>query len=163
MTLVVAIGIGAAMLMLAVIIWSIRYPDLRRWPPKQSTMVQRIVVWAHTLTDSRLGALSRHRRLELDAMACATSLGDWSSVDPHWQRSGLDGGLPKLGWLRPAAMRQGCGPRGCIAIDAIAIRRRFIDSTRLVGSQCLHPGIASRHTGYRGSSGCAVCGRTVAC
>ena len=49
MTLILVIGIGAASLLLAGLIWSIRHPDLRLWPPKQSTFIQKLLVWALTL------------------------------------------------------------------------------------------------------------------
>ena len=49
MTLVLVIGIGAGSLLLAGLVWSIRCPDLRLWPPKRSTLLQKLLVWALTL------------------------------------------------------------------------------------------------------------------
>lgn len=42
-------GMIAAVAMLFILIWSVKYPALRLWPPDQSSHAHKTIVWIHTL------------------------------------------------------------------------------------------------------------------
>ncbi len=67
------IGVTAAVLMLAVLGWSIAFPARRIWPPEQSSRAQKVAVWLHAML----------------IFGCALILGlaDWNNLGlPSWLR-----------------------------------------------------------------------------
>jgi len=76
-----SLGFFAAVTMIAMIVWSILFPDKRIWPPNISTPTNRIFVWAITLT--------------IFASAILLAMLDWNSFGwPTVPRWGI--GLPLI-------------------------------------------------------------------
>ena len=76
-----AVGILAAMTLLAMLVWSIVIPDKRLWPPKEATFFVQLGVWGLTVT--------------VFASAFVCGLFDWNSLDwPLFLRWGI--GLPLI-------------------------------------------------------------------
>ncbi|WP_418316205.1 methyltransferase family protein [Piscinibacter sakaiensis] len=49
LVLVLALGLAAALALMAMLLWSIAFPPRRLWPPMESTPLNRMTVWALTV------------------------------------------------------------------------------------------------------------------
>lgn len=76
-----ATGLSATIALLAMLLWSIAFPDRRLWPPEKSTLLNQLVVWGLTIATF--------------ASALALGVVDWNSLEwPSTLRWGL--GLPLI-------------------------------------------------------------------
>ena len=66
MIMALIFGLGAASILLGAIVWSIRYPDQRIWPPQRSTSLHKAVGWSQAVV--------------VFASAAAVGVLDWNSL-----------------------------------------------------------------------------------
>ena len=83
-TLVLVLGLAAALALMVMMLWSIAFPQRRLWPPKESTPLNRMTAWALTVM--------------IFASAGVLAVLDWNALGwPAALRWGLGGGLIVVG------------------------------------------------------------------